>query len=272
MYSANSLAGNHAMKSKLRKSRRDWHSALIGCRDFLVHPEWAHGFGGPFNGQQGRKAIFANLLSDIAFTVIIETGTYRGTTTAYMQSVSGLPVYSSEVHGRPFAYAFLRFLGNLHIRVFWNDSRAILKNLSRLESLKDARPFLYLDAHWNEDCPLAEEINLAFATWPQSVVMVDDFKVPNDEGYGFDSYGPGRSLALDYLGRELRLEAAAFFPALPSSQETGSRRGCVVLANDGEIVARLGRCATLSAPHRLAGNSLGGATGQSAADSNQLVG
>ncbi len=66
------------------------------------------------------------------------------------------------------------------------------------------------------------------------MVVIDDFRVPDDEGYRFDDYGPGKALTWDYVGPIAeRYGATAAYPATPSAEETGARRGCVVLARAG---------------------------------------
>jgi len=60
--------------------------------------------------------------------------------------------------------------------------------------------------------------------------MIDDFEVPGDPGYGFDDYGPGKALTASYLAPAFReFEPAVAYPSLPSSRESGRKRGCVVL-------------------------------------------
>lgn len=65
-------------------------------------------------------------------------------------------------------------------------------------------------------------------TWTNAVVMIDDFQVPGDPGYGFDDYGGGKVLTSacppDMPGWRI------YYPAASSAEETGSRRGCAVLA------------------------------------------
>ena len=61
--------------------------------------------------------------------------------------------------------------------------------------------------------------------------MIDDFQVPDDPGYGFDDYGEGKVLNLDYLRDVIsKFDISVFFPICRSEQETGAKRGCVVLA------------------------------------------
>ena len=62
--------------------------------------------------------------------------------------------------------------------------------------------------------------------------MVDDFKVPNDTGYGFDSHGRN-TLSLEYIHDELQFyKLHALFPSVSSSNESGWKRGCVIIVNE----------------------------------------
>lgn len=99
--------------------------------------------------------------------------------------------------------------------------------------------FFYLDAHWQDDVPLAEELELIAASWSDPVIMIDDFQVPDDQGYGFDSYRNGLSLTLDYLPLAKLPPLRLFWPGAAASEETGHRRGCVVLAPPGAAAERL---------------------------------
>jgi hypothetical protein len=54
--------------------------------------------------------------------------------------------------------------------------------------------------------------------------------VPDDAGYGFDVYG-SVELSLEYLGAEAIGPFQTLWPSCPSEEETGYRRGCVVLAS-----------------------------------------
>ena len=199
--------------------------ATLGRVDYYRFPQYRSGCGGPFNGQQGRREIFHAILENCSPASILETGTFRGTTTEYMARETGLPIYTAESDPRFAGYAKARLRGLSQVTIMSMDSRAALRRLStRVKS-----PFCYLDAHWNDDLPLRDELSLVFAQWPDAVVMIDDFEVPGDPGYGFDEYGDGRKLCLEYL-RGIVGDWALFFPSLPSAKETGLKRGCVVLA------------------------------------------
>ena len=62
------------------------------------------------------------LLQELKIVTIVETGTFRGTTTDYMAK-AGLPVFSCELHPRYFHYSSLRLAKIPNIRLGRADSR-----------------------------------------------------------------------------------------------------------------------------------------------------
>ncbi len=216
----------------------------IGKAEYFLKPSLKDSWGGPMNGQTFRRRIYADLVRSLPLQAIVETGTYRGTTTALFEE-SGLPVYTVEASPRYHAYSQLRLRGvRGHVHVYLGDSRSFLKDLARDPSVPRADVLFYLDAHWEEDLPLREEVDLIFNNWERSVVLVDDFEVPGTD-YEFDDYGPGKALTLDYLRPLERLGLSAYFPAASPGQETGAKRGCVVLCNDTAVAVALDEIETL---------------------------
>jgi hypothetical protein len=60
--------------------------------------------------------------------------------------------------------------------------------------------------------------------------MIDDFEVPDDRGYRFDRYGEGKSLIRSYIEPFIsRDNLSLFYPAAPSADESGAKRGCAIL-------------------------------------------
>ena len=170
------------------------------------------------------------LMKQVGIGAIVETGTFRGTTTEFFADLCPGPVFTIEADQRLYGFSRTRFIRRRNVVSLLDDSRSGLRGLIGDTRLHGKRVLFYLDAHWDVDLPLAEEIDLVFGNWNEAVVLIDDFQVPDDAGYGFDDYGAGNALTLGYIG-EMRdkYQSKIFFPAAASTQETGARRGCVVL-------------------------------------------
>jgi len=201
-----------------------------GFLDYYRFPELRKAWGGPFNGQKHRQNIFA-ALKGFDFSAIMETGSFRGTTTALFAK-TGLPVFTCEGHPRNYGFARASLLGFRNVSLRFGDSRAQLRKiLAELGPADRGKPiFFYLDAHWHKDLPLAEELEIVLEACAQPVIMIDDFEVPDDPGYGFDSYGKGKSLIRSYVEPFIsRHNLSLFYPSAPSADESGAKRGCAIL-------------------------------------------
>src|ERR1700730_13396654 len=196
--------------------------------DFDAHPAMDV-WGGAFNGQERRQTLFDQLLQELTIVTIVETGTFRGTTTDYMAK-AGLPVFSCELRPRYFHYSSLRLANIPNIRLQRADSRRFLHELLDENLLPTGPALFYLDAHWEQDLPVWEEVDQIFSRHPSPVVMVDDFRVPTDSGFAYDDYGKGKCLSVTDLHEAVTARPSMFFPKHASAHETGARRGCVVLA------------------------------------------
>jgi hypothetical protein len=142
-----------------------------------------------------------------------------------LADVFGVPVATVENHRRFYAYSRARFAGDSRVSVTLGDSRDFLRE--RTTTAAGQTAFIYLDAHWGDDLPLREELQIIASAWRRAVVVVDDFAVPGDRGYGYDDYGPGKALVEDCLPPLPGW--ALYYPTAPSEAETGERRGCCVL-------------------------------------------
>jgi hypothetical protein len=177
-------------------------------------------------------------MARISFKAIGETGTFRGTTTEFFAK-SGLPVYSVELKPRAYGYASLRFLHRRNqVRVFHGDSPDFLRGLANDTNFPKSNVFFYLDAHVQDSStyhkpPVVEELEIIFTHWTEAVVMIDDFEVPGT-AYSHIDY-PGKVLNLAYLEPLKYLRLFAFFLVLRPQEETGAKRGWVVLCREDAI-------------------------------------
>lgn len=205
----------------------------LGNFRFRRNPWFGRAWGaGPFNGQKWRCLLVAELVAKSNPAAIVETGTYLGTSTEWLASFQ-VPVYSCEASPDNYWFARARFKATPNVTLALCDSRAALRSFLA-GPLRDqtSRPILfYLDAHWNSDLPLADEIEIIFGICESAIVLVDDFQVPDDAGYGYDDYGLEKALIPDYVAKSMKKhDLKALYPTCSADEETGAKRGCVVLA------------------------------------------
>lgn len=217
----------------LDKLARSSPGPVAGVID-LLRPSLANGLGGPFNGQQKRLDAVREVFNRVAFESVIETGTYRGTTTRLLGELSSAPIATIEADSRYHTYARLK-LARRHVAVLRGDSPLVLRTLASAPPWNRNPAFFYLDAHWLEALPLPAELAVIADGWRDFAVLIDDFKVPGDAGYGYDDYGPGRALELQILRSVGDKDIVVYWPSAGSASETGARRGWILLASVGFV-------------------------------------
>jgi predicted O-methyltransferase YrrM len=185
-------------------------------------------WGGPLNGQSGRRAIFEQILG-IGFDTVLETGTYRGITTEWLAERFNGTVASCELEKIYFRQAQNRLANRSNVSLNLLDSRQFLEKYLEAAPASE-KVFVYLDAHWKNDLPLAQELEIIDRTDLQVVIAIDDFRVPGDAGYAFDDYGPGKALTIELFEFLKNRGYRIYFPSLPSSLEDGAKRGVCVLS------------------------------------------
>ena len=205
-------------------------------------PPW-EGFSEPFNGQAARREAILRLAAEFKPDAWIETGTFLGHTTRFLAE-QGPPVYTVEIDPAWFRLAKRSLRRHSNLTMICGDSVEGLRLLLDREDF--SRPFFYLDAHWFERLPLAEEVSLILAGWEEAIIVIDDFLVPGQPGYGYDILA-GVPLSSELL--ELPADAALAYPTIPAVEETGARRGTGYIAwgtGAKAALARLGEEGVLS--------------------------
>lgn len=237
------------MRSLLDRVRRSAFDGLLApaaaAFDYVAKPARRRAFGGPLNDQAFRRLIVEGVISACGLRGVIETGSHLGTTTEFF-ALSGVEsVWTVEYVPRFYWYTVLRLLKHRDVHVVRGDSRKALTRLAQRKDVTSTPTLFYLDAHWGADLPLAEEIRIIANHWQYWVAIIDDFKVPGDSGYGFDSYGIESTLDAAYCDRIGIEGLRLYYPALESRFESGRRRGCVAMTNVASVVEKLDRLPAL---------------------------
>lgn len=184
----------------------------------------------PWNGDHFLAAEVLRLKAAHGLNVAIETGTCLGSTTLWLEEALGY-CYTFEVHEPYFNIACARFRANGCIDAKLNNSA---DGLSRLWDylIRDVRPFIFLDAHWQDKCPLLDELD-AIAKRPSSghtvlpCILIHDFQVPGTD-FGYDSMPDGRPFNLELITPSLeRIYGIFQYKINYPTQVAGAMRGWI---------------------------------------------
>jgi hypothetical protein len=215
--------------------------SMLGLADFYSRRKGVfYPWGFAMNGMTSRLEATRQMIFALGIEQIVETGTYRGTTTEWFAQF-GIPIETVEISERFFAFSKARLAGFPHVKLSLNSSVPYLE--ARIPTA--ARTLFYLDSHWENYLPLREELRLIFRRYKNAVVLIDDFKVEDDSGYGFDAYSSEKDITLRYISSSDSKNLRFFYPATPSAQETGARRGWIVITSNDLIVRELSRLTLL---------------------------
>ena len=214
-----------------------------GVNVLVNSPTYVHAAEVGFNGVEGRKRIFAELIGAGKIKTILETGTYLGDTSGYMATASGVPVLTCEYNKKLYSLAKMRLKDLTSVELYNMDSRAFLRELAKNKEITENECFIYLDAHWGKDLPLKEELEIIASCWSKFVIMIDDFQVPDDDGYVHDKYGTLKFIGMPELKAKYNL--SCYFPKMRAAEEPKPPTGCLVLARNDSYGACLQRVQSL---------------------------
>lgn len=153
-----------------------------------------------FNGAPELGSFLAYLKRVYAIDVAVETGTFRGNTTAYFSLLFD-EVYTVEVDRHTYQDTAHRLKEFSNVHCLFGNSVEVLADL--LPKLEGKCVLFYLDAHREGGSPLRGELlEISNTHRDNCVVVIDDFKVPGREEIPFDTYR-GKECSFDYIKEPL---------------------------------------------------------------------
>lgn len=160
------------------------------------------------------------LVAIFSINQIIETGTNHGDTTKELAELCS--VLTMEINPE---YKYSDMPDN--IEFFTGDSVEGLKMY--LHRFKEKNVLFYLDAHWRHVCPLLGELSAIADNPPKkSIIVIHDFKVPNQPDFGFDTYN-GQSYTFDWIQPLLNNIYHGNFKYYYNYVAEGAKRGVIFI-------------------------------------------
>lgn len=156
-------------------SHGDWNQHLQNQLDAMLARDE------PYNGDPYVDPQIAALVSKHMVQTIIETGTYKGSTSKALANWA--PVVTIELD----SVLFNETASMKNVTQFGGDSAELLPKI--LTGVKEPVLF-YLDAHWGNHSPLLDELK-AIRGCKRPVIVIHDFKNPDRPDFGYDSWDVG---------------------------------------------------------------------------------
>jgi hypothetical protein len=190
-----------------------------------------------FHGDHNLLKIVEYLIGSSKY--YIETGTHIGHTFHYMcRTYSYIKCLGCEPAKGRFETVAKRVAPFKHTKVFHETSQKFLKRLDRYYTrMFDKSALIWLDAHSKEfKWPLKEEIEFFTYKMPKSLILIDDFKVPNNPQFRFNKFGNQR-YTLQYIKQYVHKDAKPYLylPKYGKNMKPKSFTGWLLIQMDKSI-------------------------------------
>lgn len=132
-----------------------------------------------------------NYIVSLNVNSFVETGTNVGSTLQYFASkYPNIPCYSCEPDIKAFSIAKEHTKSLKNVILYNQTSQEFISTLEKDHAeIFDAKPLFWLDAHgYGFEWPIEEEIRFVSTKFKNGYVLIDDFKVPHLDVFGYDVY------------------------------------------------------------------------------------
>lgn len=143
-----------------------------------------------FHGDLYLLEIVDKLIAKCEVEVFVETGTNIGSTLAYAaKTYPKMRCYSCEPSEDAFSFSLNNTLDYPNAKVFHMTSQQFITDVLEELNLFERNVLFWLDAHgYGFEWPLLEEVAYITGRFSKGLLLIDDFKVPGKEHFGYDQY------------------------------------------------------------------------------------
>lgn len=186
----------------------------------------------PFNGDIHACEEFIRLKEMYQIKYAIETGSCFYSTTQWLAD-NFEQVFTVEINPEFAKHGKHKIAQKNNVCASMGDSVAFLNEMKGepFAIPDDAKCIYFLDAHWNEHCPLLEELDaIAHIKQAPPVIVIHDFYTANIE-LGYDSYN-GQDFNWDFIKHAiyvLELEHNCSYEHHYNTEATGAKRGIIYI-------------------------------------------
>lgn len=183
-----------------------------------------------FNGDTHMNAEFLKLKEKWNITTAIETGSCFYSTTQWLGENFD-NVYTVEINADFAKFGIHKVKDMKNVRTYIEDS-VIFLSCMYANITQNERCLVFLDAHWNNHCPLLEELEQLcnLKTKQPPVIAIHDFYT-GDPNLGFDEY-EGQPFTYEWIKQsieKLELTFSCKYEHYYNVDAVGAKRGVIYL-------------------------------------------
>lgn len=179
----------------------------------------------PFAGDVHMEGEFLKLRDQFGLDTFVETGTCYGSTTLW--AAKHFPkVYSIEKEPKYAEIAKNRLSGTSNLELWVADSAvAIVDACLHVTS----STLFFLDAHFEEHCPLLDELRAIADAKLRPVIVIHDFQVPGRPDLGYDTW-EGQAFRFSWIRPYLdAIYGPNGYGHYFNNEATGAKRGVIYI-------------------------------------------
>jgi len=181
---------------------------------------------GALNCDTFAQKEFEKLQKKHNLKVAIETGTCLGYTTEFLSKIYE-EVRTVEIVEDYLTIATTNRLDDCsNVKCYLGSSNKFMPKL--LRGLGNDT-FIFLDSHWQDYCPLKEELQAIADSGIEPVIAIHDFFVPNNDNLGYDSYN-GQPFTFEWLKEDINaIYGEDNYNYYYNNESTGAERGIIYI-------------------------------------------
>lgn len=182
----------------------------------------------PWNGDHHLAAEVLRLKEAHGLTMAIETGTCLGSTTMWLAENFLERVITMEINLDFISIAERRSqMVSLYHEQWIGDSALMMPAVVDILNDLNSSAFMFLDAHWNQYCPLLHELAAISKSKVKPCILIHDFFVPGTD-FGYDKMPDGKPFNLELIQGHLdRIYGKGKWKHNYPTEVAGARRGWI---------------------------------------------
>ncbi len=184
-----------------------------------------------FEGDKFLKEEFQRLIDKHKTNIIIETGTYLGNTTKQLAEMVAT-VFTVEENEDYFFKSNAKFVTARNVLNYKGSSVDILPGILAgpiTSGESNQNVLFFLDAHWGENNPLLQELEIIANHKIKPIIVIHDFKVPDHPELGYDSYD-GQDYEWSWIEKSVEaIYGPGGYTYHYNTQAEGAKRGVIFI-------------------------------------------